>query len=329
MFDSIYVPVDNSEHSNACEVLGVQMAQALGAKVAGSHVYAAALHDTRFKQMEFTLPEEYKEESELEKQRRIHDALITRGLQLISDSYLDRMQKMAADAEVEFERLRADGRNFEEIVREIDEGGYALVLMGALGQGAVRHSTAGSVCERTLRRVERDVLVVRSPETASLDSEGAIVVALDGSPVSWGALKAAIALAQLDGRQRAIEVVAVADPAAEELLEAHLRLARTAVREAGRTVRTTLLEGDPGAAIIDHVGGKPPWMLVLGRSGIDSEPGDTEVGSVTWQAVRRAACNVLVSVAESTPSEARQTATAEEVPAPPAKPKTPHPSKTE
>ncbi|MDP6943681.1 MAG: hypothetical protein QF464_05985, partial [Myxococcota bacterium] len=60
--------------------LTIALGKAYGAKVTGSHIYAAALHDVRFKQMEFTLPDEYKEETELEKQRRIHDTLITRGL---------------------------------------------------------------------------------------------------------------------------------------------------------------------------------------------------------------------------------------------------------
>jgi hypothetical protein len=54
----------------------------------GCHVYAAKMHDYRFKQMEYTLPEEYLEETELERQRKIHDSLITMGLKLISDSYL-------------------------------------------------------------------------------------------------------------------------------------------------------------------------------------------------------------------------------------------------
>ena len=66
------------------------------AKLVGCHVYAAKLHDYRFKQMEYTLPEEYIDEVELERQRKIHDSLITMGLKLISDSYLDGMSRSAA-----------------------------------------------------------------------------------------------------------------------------------------------------------------------------------------------------------------------------------------
>jgi len=92
MYKHVYVPVDNSEHSNRAIDLAVELGKAFGARLTGSHVYAARLHDYRFKQMEYTLPEEYKDENELERQRKIHDSLIAMGLQLISESYLDVMK---------------------------------------------------------------------------------------------------------------------------------------------------------------------------------------------------------------------------------------------
>ena len=98
MYKHIYVPVDNSEHSNRAIDLAVELGRAFGARLTGSHVYAARLHDYRFKQMEYTLPEEYKDENELERQRKIHDSLIAMGLQLISESYLDVMKAKAEAA---------------------------------------------------------------------------------------------------------------------------------------------------------------------------------------------------------------------------------------
>ena len=98
MYKHIYVPVDNSDYSNRAIDLAVELGTALGARLTGSHVYAARLHDYRFKQMEYTLPEEYKDENELERQRKIHDSLIAMGLQLISESYLDVMKTKAEAA---------------------------------------------------------------------------------------------------------------------------------------------------------------------------------------------------------------------------------------
>ncbi len=51
MYKTIYIPVDNSDHSNMAVDLGVSLAKEFGSKIVGSHVYAAKMHDKRFKQM--------------------------------------------------------------------------------------------------------------------------------------------------------------------------------------------------------------------------------------------------------------------------------------
>ena len=56
MFKKIYVPVDNSDHSDASVNFAVEFAKKFGSQLVGSHVYAAKMHDVRFKQMEYTLP---------------------------------------------------------------------------------------------------------------------------------------------------------------------------------------------------------------------------------------------------------------------------------
>ncbi len=56
MYQRIYVPVDNSEYSDRAVDCGIDLARAFGARLAGSHVYAASMHDYRFRQMEYTLP---------------------------------------------------------------------------------------------------------------------------------------------------------------------------------------------------------------------------------------------------------------------------------
>ena len=138
MYSHIYVPLDNSDHSNAGIEVAVALAQAFGAACTGSHVYAARMHDYRFKQMEYTLPEEYQDEAELLRQRRIHDSLITTGLQLISDSYTDVMRYRCLERNVPFEARARDGRNWEELVADVNEVQPDLVVMGALGTGAVK-----------------------------------------------------------------------------------------------------------------------------------------------------------------------------------------------
>jgi len=137
MYKQIYIPVDNSDYSNMAIDIGIELAKQLGATVVGSHVYAAKMHDKRFKQMEAGLPEEYHDEQELEKQRKIHDSLITRGLELITDSYLDMIGQKCDGANVPLVRRSLEGKNFKLLVDDITQHQYDLVIMGALGVGAV------------------------------------------------------------------------------------------------------------------------------------------------------------------------------------------------
>src|SRR5919108_2927757 len=209
MYKHIYVPVDNSNFSNRAIDLAVELGKAFGARLTGIHVYAARLHDYRFKQMEYTLPDEYKDEHELERQRKIHDSLIAMGLQLISDSYLDVMARRAEEAGLHFERKMMDGKHYKTLVEDALASDYDVVVIGALGMGAVKDSQLGSVTERFVRRITRDTLVVRNADPLK-DQQGAIVACIDGSPQSFHALKIGIALALALGRP--LQAVGVYDP---------------------------------------------------------------------------------------------------------------------
>src|SRR5256886_4758131 len=195
MYKHIYVPVDNSDYSNRAIDLAVELGRAFGARLTGCHVYAARLHDYRFKQMEYTLPEEYKDETELERQRKIHDSLIAMGLQLISESYLDVMKAKAEAAGLAFTARMMDGKHYKALIEDTQASDYDLVVMGALGMGAVKDSQLGSVTERFVRKVTRDTLIVRNAD-ALRDAQGAIVVGLDGSPQSFHGLKLGLALSK-------------------------------------------------------------------------------------------------------------------------------------
>ncbi|MEE8584592.1 MAG: universal stress protein, partial [Acidobacteriota bacterium] len=147
LYKNIYVPLDNSPHSNRAADLAVELGRSFNAPLTGCHVYAAKMHDYRFKQMEYTLPEEYLQEAELERQRKIHDSLITMGLELISDCYLKDLQAKCEAAEVEFESKMMDGKHSEELLKDMAESGYDLTVLGALGIGRVKDSLIGAVCE--------------------------------------------------------------------------------------------------------------------------------------------------------------------------------------
>src|SRR2546423_1397637 len=329
MYQEIYVPVDNSDHSNAAISFAVSLARATGAHVTGCHVYAARMHDVRFKQMEYTLPEEYQDEQELERQRKIHDSLITRGLQLISDSYLDVMKTACDRVGLPFEYKTFDGKNWECLVDDVAESDYDLVIMGALGMGAVKDSMIGSVTDRVVRRIRVDSLVVRDPHPFRDDASDRIVVAIDGSPQSFAGLRTAIGLAQALRKQ--VEAVSVYDPylhyamfngivdvlSAEaskifrfkeqeqlheeiidtglaKIYESHLRVAQSVARDEGVEIKTTLLDGKAFKKVLQYVRQDQPWLMVIGRIGVHSAA-QMDIGSNSDNLLRLAPVSVLLS----------------------------------
>src|SRR3990167_6562597 len=115
----ILVALDSSDHANAAIESAAELARLVDNPViTGAHVYAAKLHDLRFRQMEGGLPEQFREEQELERQREVHDDLITRGLSIITDSYLDQAEAECKRADVGFRRRSLEGKNYRELARE-------------------------------------------------------------------------------------------------------------------------------------------------------------------------------------------------------------------
>ncbi len=343
MYKTIYVPVDNSDYSNQAIASAVELGREFDSTMVGCHVYAASMHDYRFKQMEYTLPDEYLEETELDRQRKIHDSLITMGLELISESYLEPMKAVCDDAGLEFEPKMMDGKHHVEIVRDIRESGYDLTVLGVMGIGRVRDTQIGSVCERVARTADRDVLVIkRLPAGATAtngngnghhteaDGRDTILVGVDGSPQSFGALMTAIDLAKTLGKK--VEAISVYDPylhysvfkgvvnvlterAAKifrfeeqnqlheeiidtglaQIYQSHLDVAETMATEVGVELTKTLLDGKAFQKVLDHARKIDPWMLVIGRVGVHSDESETGLGSNAENLLRACPCDLLLT----------------------------------
>ena len=56
------------------------------------------------------------------------------------------------------------GEPVDEILKEVENNGYDMVVMGAHGQGVLADAIMGSVSRRVVRRCKTPVLVVRLPE---------------------------------------------------------------------------------------------------------------------------------------------------------------------
>lgn len=330
----ILVALDSSDHANAATREALELARlANGAEIAGVHVYAARLHDMRFRQMEGGLPEQFREEKELERQRDVHDSLITRGLSIITDSYLDQAEVASQGAGIAFRRRSLEGKNYHELAREANSGAYDLLVMGAMGLGAVLGSRLGTVCKRVSRRSNIDTLVIREPEHSL--RQGPIMVAVDGSTKAYGGLMTALELAR--HWQVPVKVVAAFDPyyhyvafnriagvlseqagkvfrfkdqekLHEEIIdsglariyEGHLQVARAIAKEAGVEIETELLAGKPHAAIEEYLAKAKPSLLFLGKLGIHADAG-LDIGGNAEHLLEHAPCAVWLSMREYVP----------------------------
>src|SRR3990167_1938118 len=333
MFKKILTALDNSSYSDYGMDAAVAVAKAYGAEVTGCHVYAARLHEGRFMDMEAGLPERYQSEAVLKRQRDIHESLISKGLNVISDSYLDRFDKQCRDVHVSFNRKSREGKNFVEILNEAEEGGYDLVVMGSLGMGVVESSIIGSVCERVTRKVRRDILVVKN----NMPIKGNIIVGIDGSPYSYWGLMVAIEFKKAFGCE--IEAVAAFDPyfhqvafrniadalsedAAKvfrfkeqeklhdeiidkgmaKLYQGYLEMGERIAKARGTEIKTSLLAGKPYNEILKHINTTKPSLLIMGRFGLHHVP-ESDMGSNAENLLRLAPCSIFLGARGFNPEE--------------------------
>lgn len=322
-YKKILVGVDNSRHSDRAVLAAARLARALDASLVGFHVYAARLHEDRFLQMEPTLPERYPREEVL-RRRSVHEILISKGLRVISESYIEHARDVCQAAGLPFEGRLAEGQNYAEILSEARTGAYDLVVLGARGLGSRRRTVVGSVCERVIRAAPSDVLVERDAG----DGSSGILVAVDGSRHSYQALARALTMGAALGQP--VEVVSVYDPqfhvvafrrlakvlSAEaaavfrfgdqeklhteiidqglnRLYRSYLGRATEMAARRGQAIETTLLTGKAFQCILDHVARRRPWLVVAARFGQHAAP-CIDIGSTTENLVRLAPCSVLI-----------------------------------
>jgi nucleotide-binding universal stress UspA family protein len=379
VYREIFVPVDNSQHSDWAVERAIELCQRSSGRITGNHVYAARLHDIRFRQLETGLPAQFQTPEEIKRQRKVHDKLIEKGLQLIADSFLDQLGKRCEAARVPLTRQLLEGINYEEIVNEVNRGEgrlpgligfdpnraatydggettrgdvrlgddgrivaeeedaaakivgtsgrrYDLVAIGAHGLGRQQLSQLGGVVARSLRGIEKDMLIVRDDTSLA---GGRFLVCIDGSSYSYRAMRMALELAQaFDGslyvcsafdveyhhvvfnnikdvlsaqaskvfkfeEQEALHNNII-DKGLLKLCQANLKRAQVMAQEFPDVPLTTqILVGKPFQVVMQWAEEVRPSLLVLARHGAHRIEG-TDVGSQAENLLRLAPCNVLL-----------------------------------
>jgi len=378
-YREVLVPVDNSPLSQAAVDRAIELCRDSGGRITATHVYAARLHDIRFRQLEIGLPARFQTPAEIKRQRKIHDKLIEKGLQLISDSFLDDVHRRCSEAGVPMTRQLLEGINFEEIAREANRGAgrlpsligfdpniadkydggsngradvrvsddgrlvaededldeklagtsdrmYDLVAIGAHGLGQQAYSELGSVVSRAVRRIEKDVWIVK--RTAPLRN-GRVMVCVDGSSYSYKGMRTALELCRASGARLYVcsafdveyhhvvfnnikDVLSVQAAKVfkfEEQEELHnniidkglLKLAQANLKRAqvmasdypDVELHPQILIGKPFQCIMQWIEEVEPTLLVIARHGAHRVE-DTDIGSQAENLIRLAPCDVLL-----------------------------------
>jgi nucleotide-binding universal stress UspA family protein len=218
-----------------------------------------------------------------------------------------------------------EGKNWLELVKDVRGSGYDLVILGILGLGAMNGNLIGSVCERVVRKVTADVLVVKNH--APLKDR--IVVAIDGSDHSFAAFKKALdlskrfllkleAVAAYDPyfHRRAFQALVgvlteeagqmfkfkdqeklhdeVIDDGLGKIYQGYLDRAVQLAADEGVEVKHTLLAGKAYDEIEKYLEKDPPSLLIVGRFGAHRTD-EQDIGNTAENLLRLAPCNVLIT----------------------------------
>jgi len=178
--------------------------------------------------------------------------------------------------------------------------------------------------------VDRDVWVVKQLPSAEAKVTDTILVGIDGSPQSFGALLTAIGLARRFDKK--IELISVYDPylhysvfngivgvltekAAKvfrfeeqnqlheeiidtglaQIYQSHLEVAERMAKDEGVAVTKTLLDGKAFQKVLDHARKTNPWLVVVGRIGVHSPAAETGLGSNAENLLRACPCDILLT----------------------------------
>ncbi len=206
--------------------------------------------------------------------------------------------------------LHASGIVADEIAREADARGAALLVLGARGAGLLRRLVLGSTSERLLRRATRPLLLVRQ---APHEPYRRVLVALDFSPWSQSSIVLARRVAP---HAQLVLFNAFQAPFQEKLqfagvdaatIEHYRRRARADATQRVHALaqacglkpgvwEACIDEGEASQRIVEreHERERDCDLVVLGKHG-QSAAEDLLLGSVTRQVLAEGSTDVLVS----------------------------------
>lgn len=206
------------------------------------------------------------------------------------------------------------GRVVDELVAQAASLDAGLVVLGARGEGFLRHLVLGTTAERVLRKLQRPVLVVRQ---MPYDGYRRVLVAVDFSPASAEALRLASVVAPSAQRvlvhafelpfESKLHFAGVDEAAIDGYrrraeAEARSRLGAFAAQAGlGRDqARLIVGRGDPSRVVVERQQDEGCDLIVVGKRG-KGVVEELLLGSVTKHVLAESTTDVLVAVPPGSP----------------------------
>ena len=293
MFHHLLVAIDGSEHSLHAAGIAIELATLLHARLD-----LLSIEET---------PPRYV--STQEEQLREHDAAVL---------YFDRLQvpllQRSEQRGVETRCAIVSGHEGQAILHYIEEQRCDLLVLGYRGHSGVWGAFLGSTADKLASHAPCSTLIIRPTTGKSLFKR--ILVALDGSPLSWQAFNAGVQLAQLlhatlqtvsviEGRTAPTPPATGALPALASPAEgaafwdwsAYVHkiqaLATAQAHLVGHTVETITAEGAVNSTLTTIAREQHSDVLILGATGHE-HPWSEVIGGTARKVANEAPCAVLL-----------------------------------
>jgi len=283
MYDTILLPVNASDGTEAATIRAFSLADVFNATVHVLHVL-----EFPFEPADIT-PGQRDEFREFAEQRgRTATAAVT---------------EQATDRGIETVEAIVDGEPHRSIREYAHEHDVDLITMGTHGRQGAEQVRLGSTTERVLMLSDVPVLSVRTTDVQQPPSDlraaiKDVVVPTDGSEFADRAAEHALSIAELSGAT--VHAVYVVDEAIYDLQDAPRSIVgllkqggqqavdaiATDARDRGLSTTSNVLQGNPEMEILEYAGGVGADLIAMGTRG---QAAGTErvIGSTTARVVRR------------------------------------------
>lgn len=149
MLRRILLCIDGEEHTDKAIDYALDISKTTGANLAVLHVIDGFLLEKRISHEIYATG------------RNEYRAYVKKELQKLADKYLAAFKERAEEAGVEFETRLRSGHPVEEVLGEIEEKDYDLVILGGKGDQGFWELKSRNLPLKVFRKSKASIMVVR------------------------------------------------------------------------------------------------------------------------------------------------------------------------